>query len=95
MIFMDALELDVLPVEGDSPIPDIHPPSRLSRELILKAFNGFSRSSDNYSHIVNGLWGCRTFGGNKHIKCTLRWCAAANMVGVPVLRFILAGTEEQ
>jgi poly(ADP-ribose) glycohydrolase len=98
MLFMDALELDVLPVVGDSLLPDIHPPSRLSRDMVLKAYNGFSSSSSitdpPYRYIVTGLWGCRTFGGNKHIKCTLQWCAAA-LAGVPVLKFVLAGTEEQ
>ncbi|KAL4886915.1 hypothetical protein BJY04DRAFT_212885 [Aspergillus karnatakaensis] len=92
MLFMDALELDVLPVEGNSLIPDIYPPSRLCRDMIFKAYSGFS--SGAYSHIVTGLWGCRTFGGNRYVKCILQWCAAA-LAGVPELRFILASTDQQ
>ncbi|KAJ0415513.1 hypothetical protein BJY00DRAFT_293517 [Aspergillus carlsbadensis] len=91
MLFMDALELDVLPVEGDSIIPDIYPPSRMSRDMILKAYNGFR--SGEYSHVITGLWGCRTFGGNRYVKCILQWCAAA-LAGVPTLRFILSTPEQ-
>ncbi|KAL2870402.1 uncharacterized protein BJX67DRAFT_345491 [Aspergillus lucknowensis] len=93
MLFMDALELDTLPVEGDSliPDPDIYPSSHLSRDMILKAYNWFS--SDTYSHIVTGLWGCGTFGGNRYVKCILQWCAAA-LAGVPELRFVLSTTEQ-
>ncbi|KAL3491898.1 hypothetical protein BJX62DRAFT_203997 [Aspergillus germanicus] len=91
MLFMDALELDVLPVEGNSLIPDIYPPSRMSRDMILKAYNGFR--SGEYSHIITGLWGCRTFGGNRYIKCILQWCAAA-LAGVPLLKLILSTTEQ-
>lgn len=87
MLFMDALELDTLPVEVDCPIPDICPSSRLSREVILKAYNAFS--SGTYGHISTGLWGCGTFGGNRYVKCLLQWCAAA-LAGVPELRFVLS-----
>ncbi|BCS28398.1 uncharacterized protein APUU_61446A [Aspergillus puulaauensis] len=91
MLFMDALELDTLPVEGGCPIPDICPSPRLSREMVLKAYNAFS--SDTYTHIVSGLWGCGAFGGNKYIKCILQWCAAA-LAGVPELRFIFSTPEQ-
>ncbi|KAL2818508.1 hypothetical protein BDW59DRAFT_152005 [Aspergillus cavernicola] len=92
MLFMDALELDVLPVAGDSLIPDIYPSSRLFRDMILKAYNAFS--SETYSHIVTGLWGCGTFGGNRYIKCILQWCAAA-LAGIRVLRFVFATSEQR
>ncbi|KAL3465007.1 hypothetical protein BJX64DRAFT_253624 [Aspergillus heterothallicus] len=91
MLFMDALELDVLPVEGDSLIPDIYPLHRLARDMILKAYSGFG--SGEYSHIVTGLWGCGTFGGNRYIKCILQWCAAA-LAGIPELRFVLSTAEQ-
>jgi poly(ADP-ribose) glycohydrolase len=95
MLFMDALELDILPVEYDSLIPDIYPSWRMERDMLLKAFNAFSSSeSGNYSHVVTGLWGCGTFGGNKYVKSMLQWCAAA-LAGVPVMRMVLAETEEQ
>ncbi|OJJ54850.1 hypothetical protein ASPSYDRAFT_49933 [Aspergillus sydowii CBS 593.65] len=91
MLFMDALELDTLTVEGDRPIPDISPSSRLSREMILKAYNAFS--SGTYSHVVTGLWGCGTFGGNKYVKCIIQWCAAA-LAGVPELRFVFSTPDQ-
>lgn len=91
MLFMDALELDTLTVEGDCPIPDISPSSRLSREMILKAYNAFS--SGTYSHVVTGLWGCGTFGGNKYVKCIIQWCAAA-LAGVPELRFVFSTPDQ-
>lgn len=91
MLFMDALELDTLPVEGGCPIPDIYPSPRLSREMILKAYNAFS--SDTYTHVVTGLWGCGAFGGNIYIKCILQWCAAA-LARVPELRLIFSTLEQ-
>jgi poly(ADP-ribose) glycohydrolase len=91
MLFMDALELDTLPVEEDCPIPDICPSSRLSRDMILKAYNAFS--SGTYGHVSTGLWGCGTFGGNRYVKCILQWCAAA-LAGVPELRFVFSTAEQ-
>jgi poly(ADP-ribose) glycohydrolase len=91
MLFIDALELDVLPVVGETLIPDIYPLSRMSRDMILKAYNGFR--SGEYSHVITGLWGCGTFGGNRSVKCTLQWCAAT-LAGVPTLRFVLSTPEQ-
>ncbi|KKK16912.1 hypothetical protein P175DRAFT_0497302 [Aspergillus ochraceoroseus IBT 24754] len=92
MLFMDALELDVLPVEGHSLIADIYPPSRLSRDMVLKAYNAFRYGK--YSQVITGLWGCGTFGGNRYVKCILQWCAAA-LEGVPVLKVVLATRDQQ
>ncbi|KAJ5368453.1 uncharacterized protein N7496_008213 [Penicillium cataractarum] len=94
MLFMDALEMDVIGAESDSPIPDIYPPTRLSREMILKAYNSFRSVGQPYSYIVTGLWGCGTFGGNKYVKCLLQWCAAS-LAQIPALRFVFAGPEQQ
>lgn len=93
MLFMDALEMDILGAESDFSIPDVHPPTRLSREMVLKAYNAFRSDDEPYSHIVTGVWGCRTFGGNKYVKCLLQWFAAS-LAQVPVLKFVLAGSEQ-
>jgi poly(ADP-ribose) glycohydrolase len=94
MLFMDALEMDILGAESNCSIPDIHPPRRLSREMVSKAYNAFRSDSEPYSHIVTGLWGCGSFGGNKYVKCLLQWCAAS-LAQVPVLKFILSGSEQK
>lgn len=93
MLFMDALEMDILGPESDFSIPDVHPPIRLAREMVLKAYNAFRNDDEPYEFIVTGFWGCRTFGGNKYVKCLLQWCAAS-LAKVPVLKFVLAGSEQ-
>lgn len=94
MLFMDALEMDIIGVDTNLFIPDIHPSTRLSREMILKAYNAFHGDAEPYSHIVTGLWGCGAFGGNKYVKCLLQWCAAS-LAQVPALRFVFAGSGQQ
>lgn len=94
MLFMDALEIGVLGAESNSLIPDVHPPTRISREMISKAFNAFCSDGEPYSHIVTGLWGCGAFGGNKYVKCLLQWCAAS-LAQVPVLKFVFSGSEQK
>lgn len=94
MLFMDALEMDIIGAETNAPTPDIYPPTRLSREMILKAYNAFRSGGEPYSYIVTGLWGCGTFGGNKYVKCLLQWCAAS-LAQVPALRFVFDGLEQQ
>lgn len=94
MLFMDALEMDIFGAESSFSIPDIDPPTRLSREMISKAYNAFCSDGKAYSHIVTGLWGCRTFGGNKYVKCLLQWCAAS-LAQVPVLKFVFAGSDQE
>lgn len=105
MLFMDALELDLVPRE-DGLIPDLLP-SNCLRELI-KLYTGFSSGScsvsqsrethdtptvTGYNFITTGMWGCRTFGGNREIKTILQWCAAS-LGGIPVLQFICAGPDQ-
>ncbi|RHZ57768.1 hypothetical protein CDV55_104914 [Aspergillus turcosus] len=97
MLFMDALELDL--VDSSSPageyIPDLRP-DYLCRELI-KAYTAFSTStrgsSESYSHVATGLWGCGAFGGNRQVKAIIQWCAAS-MAGVSALRYICSGTDQ-
>jgi poly(ADP-ribose) glycohydrolase len=94
MLFMDALEMDILGAENNSLIPDIQPPPRISREMISKAYNAFRSDGQPYSHIVTGLWGCGAFGGNKYVKCLLQWCAAS-LAQIPVLKFVFSGSGQK
>lgn len=94
MLFMDALEMDILGAENNFLLPDIHPPTRISRDMISKAYNAFRSDDKPYSHIVTGLWGCGAFGGNKYVKCLLQWCAAS-LAQVPVLKFVFSGSEQK
>ncbi|KAJ5896252.1 uncharacterized protein N7473_005651 [Penicillium subrubescens] len=94
MLFMDALEMDILGAENNFPIPDIHPPTRVSRDMISKAYNAFRSDGKPYGHIVTGLWGCGAFGGNKYVKCLLQWCAAT-LAQVPVLKYVFSGSEQK
>jgi poly(ADP-ribose) glycohydrolase len=89
MLFMDALELDWY--DNRDQLPDLLP-GNVDREL-CKAYTAFSSRNDAYSHIVTGLWGCRSFGGNSDIKTLIQWCAAS-MAGVP-LHFVCAGADQQ
>jgi poly(ADP-ribose) glycohydrolase len=94
MLFMDALEIDILSAESNYLIPDIHPPIRISRDMVSKAYNAFYSDGEQYSHVVTGLWGCGAFGGNKYVKCLLQWCAAS-LAQVPVLKFVFSGSEQK
>jgi len=93
MLFMDALELDhhdATSTSHGSFVPDLLP-GHLDRELI-KAYTAFSSGARPYREVVTGLWGCRTFGGNKEIKTIVQWCAAS-IAGVPVV-FVCSGEKE-
>ena len=93
MIFMDAIELDL--VECDFGLPDLLP-GNVEREL-RKAYTGFySYKQSNrpaYSKIYRGFWGCGTFGGNLGIKTLIQWCAAS-FAGCS-LTFICSGDERR
>lgn len=97
MLFMDALELDL--VDSSSPtgeyIPDLRPD--YLRQDLTKAYTAFSTStrgsSESYSHITTGLWGCGAFVRNRQVKAIIQWCAAS-MVGVSALRYICSGTDQ-
>jgi poly(ADP-ribose) glycohydrolase len=89
MLFMDALELDWYGSRDE--LPDLLP-GNVDREL-CKAYTAFASRSDGYSHVMTGLWGCRSFGGNSDIKTLIQWCAAS-MAGVP-LHFVCAGSDQQ
>ena len=71
MLFMDALELDM--VSGDDGLPDLQP-GNVNRE-IRKAVIAFS--SGHYNEVRTGLWGCGAFCGDPGIKMTALWCAAS------------------
>ncbi|KAF3388713.1 hypothetical protein F1880_003248 [Penicillium rolfsii] len=94
MLFMDALEMDVLSAESNFLIPDVYPATRISREMISKAYNAFRGDGEPYSHVVTGLWGCGAFGGNKDVKCLLQWCAAS-LAQVPVLKFVFSSSGQK
>ena len=75
VLFMDALELDGYDA---SSLPDLLP-GNLRRELV-KAYGAFSVTdveTARFEPVVTGLWGCRSFGGNKYIKSILQWLAAS------------------
>lgn len=100
MLFMDALELDLvvraLPHGGEN-IPDLMPSSP-HREL-AKAYTAFCSHSKGtiqtpYSFATSGNWGCGAFGGNKQVKAIIQWCAAS-MANVPELRYVLGGAEQK
>lgn len=100
MLFMDALELDLVdsghPHGGES-IPDLMP-GCLHRELV-KAYTAFnSQCCRNipkpYSFVTTGLWGCGAFGGNRQVKAIIQWYAAS-MASVPELRYVLAGADQK
>jgi poly(ADP-ribose) glycohydrolase len=77
MLFMDALELDLL--DRDKGLPDLQP-GNVDRELrkAYTAFQSYKRSDRAaYSTIYAGYWGCGTFGGNVGVKSLIQWCAAS------------------
>nr|GAT59127.1 predicted protein [Mycena chlorophos] len=68
-------------------IPDLLP-GTVDREL-RKAYTAFASSplALAYEVIITGHWGCGAFGGNKHVKAAIQWCAAS-LAGVGKPRFI-------
>jgi len=109
MLFMDAIQFDFNPAgSGTQGILRDLEPGNLSREL-WKAYNAFSsalvRRSEratitidmhhhgSYAVVATGLWGCGAFGGNKHIKSVIQWCAAS-MAQVERLQFITSTSEQ-
>jgi poly(ADP-ribose) glycohydrolase len=86
MLFMDALEFDSYDTSEGTYVPDVLP-GNVDREF-LKAYTAFSsgvkRVPSGYSHVVTGLWGCGSFGGNAEIKIIIQWCAAS-IAGVPLI----------
>ncbi|KAG7008523.1 poly(ADP-ribose) glycohydrolase [Physcia stellaris] len=92
VLFMDALELDNY--DSNALIPDVLP-GNVDREL-RKAYTAFSSlatgTQENLKSVVTGLWGCRSFGGNKEIKTLIQW-AAASMAGVKLL-FVCPGSDK-
>ncbi|KAF4944038.1 hypothetical protein FSARC_14784 [Fusarium sarcochroum] len=73
LVFMDALEMDMLEGSFDNDLPDLHP-ENIDRE-IRKATVGLA--SYRGDRIFTGLWGCGAFGGDPGVKLILLWLAAA------------------
>lgn len=71
MLFMDALELDM--VSSELGLPDLQQ-GNIERE-IKKATIAFS--SGAYDEVLVGLWGCGAFCGDPGVKMTALWCAAS------------------
>ncbi|KAF4950196.1 hypothetical protein FGADI_8344 [Fusarium gaditjirri] len=72
LVFMDALEMDMLDHSENDGLPDLSP-ENIDRE-IDKAANGFSSYQGN--SIFTGLWGCGAFGGDPGVKLMILWLAA-------------------
>lgn len=87
MLFMDALELDM--VSDDGELPDLLP-GNVDRE-IYKAFAAFS--SGKYDEVRIGLWGCGAFGGDPGVKMLAVWYAAS-LAGVK-LKIICDGSQRE
>jgi len=77
MLFMDALEIDMLSAEEG--LPDLLP-ENVERE-IQKAVLAFS--TGRYREVRTGLWGCGAFGGDPAVKMLALWCASS-VAGVPL-----------
>ncbi|PGH23767.1 hypothetical protein AJ80_02197 [Polytolypa hystricis UAMH7299] len=90
MLFMDALELDLLDL--DDQVVDFLP-GNVDRE-VAKAYTAFSShtNSNPYSEIVTGLWGCGAFGGDREVKSVIQWCAAS--MAHTSLRFVCSGSNQ-
>ena len=79
MLFMDALELDLVErgSEGDSDgehtLPDLRP-GNVDRE-IRKAYTAFSLGG--FTEVRTGLWGCGAFCGDPVVKFLILWYAAS------------------
>jgi len=72
LVFMDALEMDMVERSSDNDLPDLYP-ENIDREL-SKATNG--STSYNGDSIFTGLWGCGAFGGDPGVKLMILWLAA-------------------
>ncbi|KAF5584623.1 poly(ADP-ribose) glycohydrolase [Fusarium pseudocircinatum] len=72
LVFMDALEMDMLDHSEDTGLPDLSY-GNIDRE-INKAANGFSSYKGN--SVFTGLWGCGAFGGDPGVKLLILWLAA-------------------
>ncbi|KAF5249200.1 hypothetical protein FANTH_5466 [Fusarium anthophilum] len=72
LVFMDALEMDMLDHSENDGLPDLAP-GNIDRE-IKKAANGFSSYKGN--SVFTGLWGCGAFGGDPGVKLLILWLAA-------------------
>ncbi|KAM0426704.1 hypothetical protein ACHAPT_008020 [Fusarium lateritium] len=73
LVFMDALEMDMLEPSSEGSLPDLLP-ENIDRE-IKKAAAGFE--SYRGDAIFTGLWGCGAFGGDPGVKLVVLWIAAA------------------
>ncbi|RSL61111.1 hypothetical protein CEP54_006397 [Fusarium duplospermum] len=73
LIFMDALEMDMLEPSSEGSLPDLQP-ENIDRE-IKKATTGFE--SYHGDSVFTGLWGCGAFGGDPGVKLMILWIAAA------------------
>ena len=92
VFFMDALELDAH--DTSQLTPDLLP-GNVDREL-QKAYTAFSslrNCTQGFEVVVTGLWGCRSFGGNRQIKTIIRWLAAS-LAGTKLL-FVCAGKDHE
>jgi poly(ADP-ribose) glycohydrolase len=100
MLFMDALELDLVDhahPNGGENIPDLMP-GYLHRELV-KAYTAFCshryrNTRKPYPFVTTGLWGCGAFGGNRQVKAIIQWYAAS-IANIPELRYVLGGAEQE
>ncbi|QPC63509.1 hypothetical protein HYE67_005740 [Fusarium culmorum] len=72
LVFMDALEMDMVERSSSDDLPDLYL-ENIDRE-INKATNGFK--SYNGDSIFTGLWGCGAFGGDPGVKLIVLWLAA-------------------
>ncbi|KAJ4312616.1 hypothetical protein N0V84_009854 [Fusarium piperis] len=72
LVFMDALEMDMLESSKGS-LPDLQP-ENVDRE-IRKATAGFESYPGDT--VFAGLWGCGAFGGDPGVKLVILWIAAA------------------
>ncbi|KAH6619403.1 hypothetical protein B0J18DRAFT_434001 [Chaetomium sp. MPI-SDFR-AT-0129] len=76
MLFMDALELDLVEEgsdEGPWILPDLRP-GNVDRE-IRKAYTAFC--SEGFTEVRTGFWGCGAFGGDPVVKALILWYAAS------------------
>ena len=93
VLFMDALELDSY--DTSELTPDLLP-GNVDREL-RKAYTAFSsaRNDDGQAleAVITGLWGCRSFGGNREIKTIIQWLAAS-LAGT-TLCFVCTGKDQE
>ncbi|CVL05093.1 hypothetical protein FPRO06_04501 [Fusarium proliferatum] len=72
LVFMDALEMDMLDHSENDGLPDLSH-GNIDRE-INKVANGFSSYKGN--SVFTGLWGCGAFGGDPGVKLLILWLAA-------------------